>query len=518
VTNTATATVDGETSEEDAVTVTADQNPEVGVSKSASAPVANGDGTYDVTYTITTENTGNIPLSDLQLTDDLTEASQLGPAFVAVKSAPQIVLINVSLQAEAPTLNGGYDGGVTNANMLIGIDGLLMPGDGYVVTLTVTIDPNAAGAPEVLANLATGLGTGSNSVRVRDLSDNGNNPAIQPGGPGLPTVIVIPTGSNADVTLTKVASVRLAKRGDVVAYTITAKNNLAGATGNITIVDKLPAGFIYVDGSAEIDGAPVTPTVAGSSITFTGVNIPGNGQVVITILVKISASVEPGDHTNMVDAVNPVTGDKIATRATATVRIDIEHVFDCGEIIGKVFDDVNRNGYQDEGEPGMPGVRLATVRGVLITTDRYGRFSVPCADIPDARIGSNFILKLDTRTLPTGYRLTTENPRAVRLTAGKVTKLNFGVAIDRVVRIDLNNAAFAANSAEPSRQLRAGIDKLIATLDQEHSVVRLTYYATVADQKLAQKRLKAVNDLLKRAWRDARGSYELGIETKVIRK
>ena len=61
--------------------------------------------------------------------------------------------------------------------------------------------------------------------------------------------------------------------------------------------------------------------------------------------------------------------------------------------------------YQDarlalEPEKGLPGVRLATVNGELITTE--GRYSVPCAMIPDAAIGSNFILKLDTRTLPTG--------------------------------------------------------------------------------------------------------------------
>ena len=76
-----------------------------------------------------------------------------------------------------------------------------------------------------------------------------------------------------------------------------------------------------------------------------------------------------------------------------------EAVFDCGDIIGKVFDDRNRNGYQDEGEPGLPGVRIATVRGLLVTTDPYGRFSVGCADIPDADIGTNFIMKLDARTL-----------------------------------------------------------------------------------------------------------------------
>lgn len=251
---------------------------------------------------------------------------------------------------------------------------------------------------------------------------------------------------------------------------------------------------------------------------FEDVNVAGGDQVEIAIQVRLSTSVQPGDHANLADVIDPSTGQPVAPQAKAVVRVTVEHVFDCGEIIGKVFDDINRNGYEDDGEPGLPGVRVATVRGVLITTDRYGRFSVPCADIPAAAIGSNFLLKLDTRTLPTGYRLTTENPRVVRLTQGKVTKLNFGAAIDRVVRIDLNNAAFAAGSNEPLTKLTSGLDKLIAMLGKEHSVVRLTYYATANDMKLAQSRLETVRKLIERKWKAAKGSYELGIETKVVRK
>jgi hypothetical protein len=104
---------------------------------------------------------------------------------------------------------------------------------------------------------------------------------------------------------------------------------------------------------------------------------------------------------------------------------------ECAEIIGRVFNDINRNGYPDEGEPGLPWVRLATVQGWLITTDEYGRYSIPCASRRQSRIGSNFIVKLDTRTLPLGYRLTTENPRVVRLTASSLVKLNFGAAVGR---------------------------------------------------------------------------------------
>jgi hypothetical protein len=198
------------------------------------------------------------------------------------------------------------------------------------------------------------------------------------------------------------------------------------------------------------------------------------------------------------------------------VKRELEHVFDCGEIIGKVFDDQNRDGYQNDGETGLPGVRVATVRGKLITTDKFGRFHVACADIPDQKIGSNFIMKLDTRTLPTGYRMTTENPRVVRLTRGKITKLNFGASISRVVRIDLNAKAFKGNSDEPTARLLVGIDKLITSLKREKpSVVRLGYHGSRNDDKAAD-RLKAVADRMRRRWSEEYGPYRLDIETRVV--
>ena len=53
----------------------------------------------------------------------------------------------------------------------------------------------------------------------------------------------------------------------------------------------------------------------------------------------------------------------LLAEAQRRVTIKEEHVFDCGEIIGRVFDDMNNNGYMDEGEPGLPGVRVVTVKG-----------------------------------------------------------------------------------------------------------------------------------------------------------
>ena len=42
------------------------------------------------------------------------------------------------------------------------------------------------------------------------------------------------------------------------------------------------------------------------------------------------------------------------------MRIVPDPTFDCSDIIGKVFDDKNLNGYQDDGEPGIANVRVVT--------------------------------------------------------------------------------------------------------------------------------------------------------------
>ena len=47
-----------------------------------------------------------------------------------------------------------------------------------------------------------------------------------------------------------------------------------------------------------------------------------------------------------------------------------------------MFDDRNGDGDQGADEPGLPGVRLATVNGLLVTTDADGRYHIACAAVP----------------------------------------------------------------------------------------------------------------------------------------
>jgi len=204
------------------------------------------------------------------------------------------------------------------------------------------------------------------------------------------------------------------------------------------------------------------------------------------------------------------------TTSAANASTGLGSAFECGDVIGKVFEDKNRNGHQDKGEAGLPGVRLATVQGLLTVTDKHGRYHMTCAQIPRDGIGSVFLLKLDVRALPTGYRITTENPRAVRLTRGKVTKLNFGASRSRVVRLDLAGAAFVPSSTDLNPQWSAGIDQLITTLGQDHSTLRVVYEKGDEDKTLADERLRAVSQLVTQRWQQQDRPYPLEIERRMM--
>lgn len=292
--------------------------------------------------------------------------------------------------------------------------------------------------------------------------------------------------------------------GQLVPYTITARNTLAANLTHIDIRDTLPPGFKYVPGSATLDGVAAEPTVNGRVLTWSSLVFAPNVTRTVKLVLVVGAGVQPGEYVNTAQAFNnqvpPPHSNAVSNLSTAVVRVVPDPTFDCSDLIGKVFDDRNANGYQDEGEPGLPGVRLATARGWLVNTDAEGRFHVACAAIPDADRGSNFVMKLDERTLPTGYRVTTENPRDVRLTRGKLSKLNFGATIHKVVRVDMSDAAFEPGQTTLKPDWVRQFSALPEQFQARPSVLRLAYQAAGEGEGLARERLLAVRQQLQEAW------------------
>jgi hypothetical protein len=148
----------------------------------------------------------------------------------------------------------------------------------------------------------------------------------------------------------------------------------------------------------------------------------------------------------------------------------------------------------------------------LITADQYGRYHVTCAAVPNARIGSNFILKLDPRSLPGGYQITTENPRVVRLTRGKVTELNFGATLQKAIMLELTADAFEADGNAVKQEWQAKLQELISSLQAKPSIVRLHYTAVSIDDVRGEERLKALSEHIQQMWRKTGEDRALLIE------
>jgi hypothetical protein len=190
--------------------------------------------------------------------------------------------------------------------------------------------------------------------------------------------------------------------------------------------------------------------------------------------------------------------------------------FDCTDVTGKVFDDFNRNGRQDVGEQGLPGVRLVTTRGLVAITDAYGRFHITCAITPLEGRGSNFVLKLDDRTLPSGYRSSTQQVRVERATRGKTLRFNFGASIHRAVSMDLADAVFEPGTTEMRVQWQPRMQMLLDELQKAPSVLRLSYLADVEDAQLVDRRLNAIKRQIMDAWKAMDSGYALTIEPEVF--
>lgn len=339
-----------------------------------------------------------------------------------------------------------------------------------------------------------------------------------------------------DVTATKSVDRSTAVFGETLTYTLRFSNTSGRGFDVGRIVDLLPGGVRYTPGSARIDGVAAAPVIDGQRLIWTHDLGAGDSTTVV-----FQARVAARDFGGLINRAwfQDATGSRLSNEATAEVQITPEAVFDCTDIIGKVFDDKNRNGYQDgpdtlrgisdqsifddkltartpenTTEPGLAGVRVVTPDGTLITTDAFGRYSVPCAALPQQGTGSNFVIKLDTRTLPSGYGVTTENPLMLRVTPGKLTKFNFGAVLADVITLDLTAAAFEGET--PSAALTQAMRGLVRDIAMTPTAIDLRYLRGSGESvEQANARLRVFEQQLRQMWR-GQGRYDLDLTPTIL--
>ena len=256
----------------------------------------------------------------------------------------------------------------------------------------------------------------------------------------IPLDDVSPGTLDSLASVSKSASVATAVQGDLVGYKVRIANGAGVALRSVELADQAPAGFSHVATAAtlttagvdrQLDTADDLVTELGTTLAETALfgpfDVPANSTVAVGYLMRVSTSATPGRYVNAAKPV--IAGERIGNVATASVDVVADPLFAQTTLIGKVFDDRNGNGRQDHDEPGIPGVRIASVQGLIVETDAYGRYHLAGLDTVDADRGTNFIVKLDPRTLPRDAELVSENPRVVRLTSALMSKANFAVRL-----------------------------------------------------------------------------------------
>jgi uncharacterized repeat protein (TIGR01451 family) len=340
---------------------------------------------------------------------------------------------------------GGYTTSGEAIAMTVGSDGfyqfLLAPSAPASCTFSLTVTPPAGytftstAIPPASAALVPAGGAGSvHNVQPQAAAPSGAvGPAttyyltLTTGSAGanvvhnhIPLDPVLPTA----ISLSKTGDKALAEIGDSVRYTITVSVTAGAPPRQTTVVDRLPAGFTYIRGTAMVGETPIAdPTSAtagglGPLLAFNLGPMPASNQLVLRYRVRVGVGAAQGDGINRARGqacaaptgcvgadLGALPGSVATNEAAFRVRVSggVFGVEAC--VLGKVFVDCNGNHVQDGEELGIPGVRLVTSEGTMLIADVEGKYSL-CGLPPRSTV-----LRIDPLTLPRGSRLTTSSNR-----------------------------------------------------------------------------------------------------------
>jgi len=233
---------------------------------------------------------------------------------------------------------------------------------------------------------------------------------------------------NNTLFIAKTANRKTASIGDIVTYTIEVKNVGTGKARNLTIEDVLPFGFRYIEESAYfVEGEtflePTSENGRDLEWNISDLLLPG---LKITIKYKTVVGLETrlGVNRNSAKVYGFTSEGKVsAGPAVAVVKV-IKGIFRKeGTIIGKVFNDRNENGIQDEREEGIGGITLVMEDGTYVSVDTEGKYS-----IPSAKPGRH-LLKILEETIPPGYIPVYGLSRVIDLPENGMAKAKFGLKL-----------------------------------------------------------------------------------------
>ncbi len=362
-------------------------------------------GNWEVTYDLEITSTGNDPLTQMSLIEDL--ATQYGGAFVQIVGSPTIV---ASTATDDPEINALYDGGTSDAEIFdnsgANTNNLAL-GESVTVRIVIEVDPDAAtailDAEGDLVNQAEVDGTGEDTGEVaEDDSDDPNDPTdVDPNAdnnPDDPNQVRFPI-----ISLTKevVGSPVVASSGTAgnfdVTYQFVIENDGSTMLENLTLVEDLATHFggafvrivpqagapAVITGSTATDdpgiNAAYDGTAANSNIFDSSTSLLDVNE---TVTVQIIVEVDPDNATAIYDNITGDGNGDLENQASTTGD-DTE----TGTTVDDNSDDVNdatNNDDDNDNDPDdptpllLPDITLTktTINSVPASSGTAGNFDI----------------------------------------------------------------------------------------------------------------------------------------------
>lgn len=301
--------------------------PQIQIGKSAAPAIATPGGT--LTWTVTVINSGSADASNTLVDDPI-------PAGVDPASVAWIC----SASNGAACAHASGNGALNETIAVFPSGGRLV----YTITASVSAQP-----PMTIANTATATPPGAGRCAPTNTL------------PPCEADTTTPTAANISIvkTVSDANNNGVADPGERLTYTITLSNSGGSAATGYGVTDPLDANTSFVSAS---NGG----TLAGSTVTWSGLNVPAGGTLVLTVVVTVNSPIPPGVMQIANSAYH--TGD-VPPNCKTTPRPD-----NCTEIptagavvIAKSVVDANGNGIAEPGETLTYTIALTNHGGSAVT-------------------------------------------------------------------------------------------------------------------------------------------------------
>ncbi|MDP0489002.1 MAG: hypothetical protein Q7K36_05745, partial [Fusobacterium sp. JB020] len=293
----------------------------------------------DLTYNIILKNAGTGNAKNIELTDKLSEIETeyvdgtTGPVFDSWVIT-HIITKNSSLATNVTTV------------------------DSYISTsdldkLIVDMAPSDIIEFEIKGKTNPKVKEGA--INIASFEYENNDGSLEEGE--AKTKQSTPLLNQGELLLTKVAMKKEVQQGEFVEYEIIVRNVGETYFVNFFVEDKIPSGFKYVEETTEMtrsggDGTFETnddivitkQPVVGRTVNFAPVNLSPGESLRIRYLLKVSIGTTFGKYKNTAYAM--IDGNLVSNEDSAVVIVIPDDLFDTATIIGKVFEDINGDGYQ----------------------------------------------------------------------------------------------------------------------------------------------------------------------------